>query len=121
MSGRRFLVAEDNEMNRNMLIDLLMDEGWNAILRRTDWRLFRCLKNRSPVLSDAVLMDIQMPRMDGLKATSKIRTSAHADAAVVPVVAMSAYAFTEDIEKSRQAGMDEYITKPIILSNCANC
>ena len=51
--------------------------------------------------------------MDGLKATSKIRTSAHADAAVVPVVAMSAYAFTEDIEKSRQAGMDEYITKPI--------
>ena len=64
-------------------------------------------------LYDLILMDIQMPRMDGLKATSKIRTSAHADAAVVPVVAMSAYAFTEDIEKSRQAGMDEYITKPI--------
>ena len=113
LSGRRFLVAEDNEMNRNMLIDLLMDEGVECDPAEDGLEALQMFEKSKPGTYDAVLMDIQMPRMDGLKATSKIRTSAHADAAVVPVVAMSAYAFTEDIEKSRQAGMDEYITKPI--------
>lgn len=100
-------------MNRNMLIDLLMDEGVECDPAEDGLEALQMFEKSKPGTYDAVLMDIQMPRMDGLKATSKIRTSAHADAAVVPVVAMSAYAFTEDIEKSRQAGMDEYITKPI--------
>lgn len=113
LSGRRFLVAEDNEVNRNMLVDLLEDEGVICDTAEDGLEAVQFFEEAPPGRYDAVLMDIQMPRMDGLQASRRIRESSHADAQHIPVVAMSAYAFTEDIEKSRDAGMNEYITKPI--------
>ena len=113
LAGRRLLLAEDNGLNAEIAMTILQDADAEVELAADGKIAVDKLQDVPAGYYDAILMDIQMPRMDGLKATSKIRTSAHADAAVVPVVAMSAYAFTEDIEKSRQAGMDEYITKPI--------
>lgn len=62
---------------------------------------------------DAILMDIRMPEMDGLEATSKIRTLDRYDAKRVPIIAMSANAFDEDVKKSREAGMDAHLAKPV--------
>ena len=113
LSGKHFLVAEDNEVNRNMLVDLLEDEGVVCDTAEDGLKAVKLFEESRPGMYDAVLMDIQMPHMDGLKASRYIRASSHADAQRIPVVAMSAYAFTEDIEQSRAAGMNEYITKPI--------
>ena len=62
---------------------------------------------------DAILMDIRMPEMDGLEATEKIRALARTDAATIPVIAMTANAFDEDVQRSLQAGMNAHLTKPV--------
>ena len=113
LKGRRMLVAEDNDMNRDMLMDLLDDEGIICDPARDGECALEMFRKSAPGTYDAVLMDIQMPHMDGLEATKMIRSSNHADAGNVPIVAMTAYAFTEDIERSMSAGMSAYTSKPV--------
>ncbi len=115
LSGRRFLVAEDNEVNRNMLVDLLEDEGVICDTAEDGLEAVQFFEEAPPGRYDAVLMDIQMPRMDGLQASRRIRESSHADAQHIRCCGgdVCLRFFTEDIEKSRDAGMNEYITKPI--------
>lgn len=113
LKGRRVIVAEDNDMNREMLMELLEDEGVLCDPAEDGEEALVLFENAPPGTYDAILMDIQMPKMDGLEASKKIRSLDHRDASRIPVVAMSAYAFTEDIERGNAAGMNEYITKPI--------
>ncbi len=113
LKGRRMLVAEDNDMNRDMLMDLLDDEGIICDPATDGKCALEMFRKSEPGTYDAVLMDIQMPYMDGLEATKLIRSSNHADAVSVPIVAMTAYAFTEDIERSIAAGMSAYTSKPV--------
>ncbi len=115
--GKRILLAEDNELNREIAVELLGEETGAEIVEAEDGQqavdLFR---QSQPGHFDLILMDIQMPRMDGYAATRAIRAMDRPDAKTVPILAMTANAFAEDAEKSRQAGMDAHIPKPLEIA-----
>lgn len=112
-AGRRFLVAEDNAINAEILSELLLMYGASCDVRGDGAQAVRTFLEAAPGTYDAVLMDIQMPVMNGYEATRAIRESGHADAARIPVIAMTANAFAEDIQASADAGMDAHVAKPI--------
>lgn len=116
LQGRHILVAEDNDMNRDMLIDLLCEEEMTCDAARDGEEAVTLFLQSLPGTYDAILMDIRMPKIDGLQATERIRASGHRDAEEIPVIAMTAYAFTEDIERSVQSGMSAYATKPVDIT-----
>ena len=113
LDGIHILLAEDNRMNMEIAVMLLnmagakVDGVWNGKQA--------CEKfiTSDEGTYDIILMDIQMPEMDGYTATSEIRSSAHPQSASIPIVAMTANAFDEDIETSLKSGMNEHISKPI--------
>ena len=112
--GKRILLAEDNELNREIAVELLGAETGAEIVEAVDGKQAVELFERSaPGYFDMILMDIQMPNMDGYAATRAIRAMDRKDAATIPILAMTANAFAEDEEKSRQAGMDAHIPKPL--------
>ncbi|MEN6469970.1 MAG: response regulator [Clostridiaceae bacterium] len=112
LRGKRILVAEDNAVNQLILREMLSKNG--AILTPVyDGRQVVEAFKAAPNAFDAVLMDIQMPGMDGLEATRAIRAFEHERARIVPIIAMTANVFREDIEKAMLAGMDAHIGKPI--------
>ena len=111
--GYRILLAEDNELNAEIARELLTDIGMEVAWAE-DGR--SCLKmfEKSPVgYYDAILMDLRMPHMTGYEATQAIRTSKHAAAVSIPIIAMTADAFSEDIQKCLRCGMNAHIAKPI--------
>lgn len=115
LSGYRILLAEDNELNAEIARELLMDIGMEVAWAE-DGR--SCLKmfEKSPVgYYDAILMDLRMPHMTGYEAAQAIRTSKHAAAVSIPIIAMTADAFSEDIQKCLRCGMNAHIAKPIDL------
>ncbi|MDO4500996.1 MAG: response regulator [Erysipelotrichaceae bacterium] len=109
--GKRILLVEDNELNREIASDLLTEEGF-IIEEAEDGSLaVDILKDRGPEYYDFILMDIQMPIMNGYEATKAIREmypNKH-----IPIIALSANAFAEDKEASAKAGMDDHVAKPI--------
>ena len=124
LAGKRILLVEDNEMNREIATELLKEEGMivetaedgdialeklKAIAEAGDYRYY-----------DAVLMDIQMPRMNGYQATKAIRNISVPDGIRLPIIALSANAFEEDRQKSMEAGMDDHIAKPIDMVKLKN-
>ena len=113
LAGRRVLMAEDVDQNAEILADLLEledVESEHAQNGEIALRMFR----ESPVgYYDVVLMDVRMPVMDGLTATRALRAMDRADAATVPIIAMTANVFDEDVERSLQAGMNAHLSKPI--------
>ena len=112
-AGRRILLVEDNDLNRDIAVELLGSAGAQiqcACDGAQGCEAFRV----SPVgYYDLILMDVQMPTMNGYEATRRIRQMARADAETVPVVAMTADAFSEDIVKAREAGMNGHLAKPL--------
>ena len=111
--GKRVLLVEDNSINTEVAVALLEDKG---VLVETAGNGLRALEmfNKSQVgYYDAILMDIRMPVMDGLTATNSIRHLSNADARTIPIIAMTANAFDSDIEKSKAAGMNAHLAKPI--------
>ena len=113
LSGRRILIAEDNELNWEVANELLSDLGVEL-----DWAEDGqiCLDKfqKSPEgYYDAVLMDIRMPHMTGYEATKMIRGLKHPDALSIPIIAMSADAFSDDIQHCLECGMNAHIAKPI--------
>ena len=111
--GKRILLAEDNEINREIAEELIGATG-AVIESAVDGVEALEMFEQSPVgYYDLILMDVQMPRMDGYEATAKIRALNRADAGSVPIFAMTANAFSEDAEKSKAAGMDSHISKPL--------
>ena len=113
LTGVNVLLAEDNELNAEIAEVLLEDEG-AIITRVNDGREAVELFNNNPVGTfDAILMDIMMPVMDGLTATKAIRALNRSDAGTIPIIAMTANAFEEDVKKCLDAGMNAHLAKPL--------
>ena len=114
LSGKRALVADDHSINRILEVKLLKKAGMEAEAVNNG---FECLKKfmaSGPGYYDLILMDVKMPVMDGLEAARRIRELNRSDAQEVKMIAMSANAYPEDEERSRAAGMDGHIGKPVI-------
>jgi PAS domain S-box-containing protein len=111
-SGKTILLAEDVEINREIIVSLLEDTGISiecAVNGAESLRLF----TEDPAKYSLILMDIHMPEMDGYEATRRIRASAAAESKTVPIVAMTANVFKEDVEKCIAAGMNDHLGKPV--------
>lgn len=115
LAGRHVLLAEDNELNWEVARELLGALGLELTWAENGREAVDAFASSEPGAFDAVLMDIRMPEMDGYQATRAIRALPRPDAATVPVIAMTADAFSEDIERARDAGMDAHVAKPIDL------
>lgn len=122
-AGRRFLVAEDNAINAEILSELLRMYGGESVVTVDGAQAVKVFQTAAPGTYDGILMDIQMPRMNGYEATRAIRELDRPDAGTIPIVAMTANAFAEDIQASLEAGMDAHIAKPLdveMLKNTLN-
>ena len=113
MAGLRFLAAEDNTMNAEMLRELVEMTGARCEIARNGRAALAMFSNSQPGYYDAILMDLQMPVMDGYAAAAAIRELKRQDARTVPIFAMTASTFEEGIRKSLESGMDAFITKPL--------
>lgn len=115
LEGMKFLAAEDNELNALVLTELLKTVGASCVVKPNGKEALDEFVKSSPKTYNAVLMDIQMPVMDGYEATRQIRKSGHVDCNI-PILAMTANAFAEDIKNCIDAGMNAYMLKPIDIS-----
>ena len=113
LKGMRFLCAEDNELNAEILMELLKIEGAECIICENGERVLEAFEQSAPGDYDMILMDVQMPVMNGYDATRAIRRSTHELAKTIPIIAMTANAFSEDIQHSLAAGMNAHISKPV--------
>ena len=111
--GMRFLCAEDNELNAEILMELLKIEGAECTICENGEEILKTFEKSAPGDYDMILMDVQMPVMNGYEATKAIRRSSHELAKKIPIIAMTANAFSEDIQHSLAAGMNAHVSKPV--------
>ncbi|MDD3411107.1 MAG: response regulator [Eubacteriales bacterium] len=111
--GMRVLLAEDNEMNMEIAMDILSKAGLKITPASNGKEALDTFTASDPGTYEAILMDIQMPVMDGYQATRAIRKSDHPQAQTIPIIAMTANAFTADVTAALAAGMNDHIAKPI--------
>lgn len=111
--GRRFLVAEDNALNAEILCEILRDLGAQMDVSPDGVQAVLAFEKAPPETYDAILMDIQMPNMNGYEAARAIRALKRPDAKAVPIIALTANAFAEDIQTAIAAGMNAHVAKPI--------
>lgn len=111
--GKKILLAEDNELNREIAVELLKEEGFILDTAEDGTIAVEKMRTAKPGQYDLILMDIQMPIMDGYEATRQIRKLKNPETANIPIVAITANAFEEDRQKALEAGMNEHVTKPI--------
>ena len=116
LSGMKFLCAEDNAINAEILQMLLETKGAGCTICSNGQEIVDAFASVKPGDYDMILMDIQMPVMDGLEATRRIRSSENPLGRTIPILAMTANAFLEDMQKSKEAGMDEHLSKPVDIS-----
>lgn len=113
LSGICILLAEDNDLNREIAAEILQEKGAEITCVVNGKEAVDSFAAALPGTYDIILMDIMMPVMDGLEATRKIRALDRPDAMKIPIIAMTANAFREDVQKSREAGIDEHLSKPL--------
>ena len=113
ISGMRVLVVEDNELNREIALEMLGEEGVQVSEAKNGKEAVDVFLSSEPGSLDAILMDIMMPVMDGFEAAKTIRSLPRPDAETIPIIAVTANAFEEDRKKTREAGMNEHLTKPM--------
>ena len=113
IAGMRILLVEDNALNAEIAQYLLEEAGASVSLATDGFEALETFDGNPVGSFDVVLMDVLMPRMDGLEATRRIRSLARADAGEVPIIGMSANAFSDDVAAAKEAGMDDYVVKPI--------
>lgn len=116
LHGMRFLCAEDNEINAEILQSLLEMQGASCTICRDGAEVVEKFRTVAPGEYDAILMDVQMPGMDGYEATRMIRSGANPLGRTIPIIAMTANAFAEDVKKSLDAGMNAHLSKPVDLN-----
>ena len=115
LKGRRFLCAEDNAINAEILEELLSLSGASCKVYPDGRKLLNAFEGVKPGEYDAILMDVQMPNLDGLEATRRIRAGGNLLGKTIPIIAMTANAFAEDVERCLDAGMNAHVAKPIDL------
>ncbi|MBR0368812.1 MAG: amino acid permease [Clostridia bacterium] len=117
LTGRRILLAEDMEINAEIMLDILEMEGIEADHAENGKIAVEMFENSAVGTYAAILMDVRMPEMDGLEAAAAIRALDRPDARRIPIIALTANAFDEDVQRSLQAGMNAHLTKPIEPNN----
>ena len=121
LQGKRILIAEDNELNLEILQYFLGKRGAQLLTVRDGKEAVEAFRRSEEGSIDLILMDIMMPVMDGLEATRLIRDMERADAAAVPILAMTANAFAEDVKNTKEAGMNEHLSKPLNMPKVMQC
>ena len=116
LSGMKFLCAEDNAINAEILEMLLETKGARCTICSNGQEIVDAFASVKPGEYDMILMDVQMPVMDGLEATRRIRNGENPLGRVIPILAMTANAFLEDMQKSKEAGMDAHLSKPVDIA-----
>ena len=117
LEGKRLLVAEDNELNREIAEDLLKMNGAQVCCAEDGKEALELFLNSKPGDYDAILMDVQMPVMDGHEAARRIRASSHPQAMTIPIIATTANAFSDDISKALASGMNAHVSKPLDIEH----
>ncbi len=121
LNGKRILLAEDNELNREIAEEILGMTGVTVESAENGREALEKFERSDENYYDMIFMDIQMPIMNGYEAVEAIRKLPRKDAAEIPIIAMTANAFTEDIQRSKNAGMNEHITKPLDIGHLMRC
>ena len=121
LNGMHFLCAEDNDLNAEILRSMLDVKGASCVICSNGKQVVEAFEESEPDQYDAVLMDVQMPVMNGYEASRRIRTSRRPFGKTIPIIALTANAFAEDIVRSSEAGMDAHITKPIDENELKEC
>ena len=117
LEGRRILLAEDVELNAEIMMDMLELENIKADHAENGRVALELFENSTEGIYSAILMDVRMPEMDGLEATERIRALNRADAKRIPIIALTANAFDEDVQRSMQAGMNAHLNKPVEMDH----
>ncbi|MFA6843654.1 MAG: response regulator, partial [Bacilli bacterium] len=112
LAGKRILVCEDQKLNQMIIKKLLADAGMEAVCASDGKEGLDDYEISEPGYFDAILMDIRMPVMNGIEASKAIRNSGRTDSNI-PIIALSANAFDDDVQASLEAGIDQHLTKPI--------
>lgn len=113
LEGRHILVAVDIEMNAEILMDILEMEDMTADHAENGKIALEMFEGNAAGTYDAILMDVRMPEMDGLEAAAAIRALDRPDAKIIPIIALTANAFDEDVQRSLQVGMNAHLSKPV--------
>ena len=119
LSGRRVLLAEDNDLNWEIAEELLSELGLELEWAENGRVCLEKFQAAEPGFYDAILMDLRMPVMTGYEATEAIRALERPDAKTIPIIAMTADAFSEDIQKCLACGMNAHVAKPIDIREVA--
>ncbi|MDE7322867.1 MAG: response regulator [Lachnospiraceae bacterium] len=112
LAGMKVLVVEDNELNLEIVTEVLRERGLLVTTAENGQVAVELFQNSSLAAFDVILMDMHMPVMGGVEATRKIRAMERADAKTIPILALTANDFEEDIRQTREAGMNDHLTKP---------
>ena len=115
-TGKRFLLAEDNELNREIAVEFLELAGAKVDTAENGKAAAEIFASSPEGCYEAVFMDIRMPVMNGYEAARAIRGSSHPQAKTIPIIAMTANAFAEDVQAAKDAGMNGHVAKPIDMS-----
>jgi len=113
LKGKKILLCEDNSMNQEIAAAILKSYGLNTDIVSTGKEGTEAFLSSKPGEYAAILMDIRMPEMDGYQATAEIRSSGRPDASVIPIIAMTADAYVDDVKRAIEAGMNAHLSKPI--------
>ena len=113
LEGRRILLAEDVPINAEIIVMILSKKKIEAEIAENGRIAVEMFEDHDPGYYDAILMDMRMPEMDGLSATKAIRALDREDAGSIPIIALTANAFDEDVERSLKAGLNAHLSKPV--------
>ena len=114
--GKHILIAEDNDLNAEILSEILKMTGATCDICKDGKQAVKKFEESEDGKYDIILMDVQMPVMNGYEATKTIRESSHPRAREIPIIAMTANAFTEDIQNALKSGMNAHVAKPVDMS-----
>ena len=113
LQGRRILLCEDHPLNAEIVTRLLQKAGCETVWKENGEKGLDEFNDSAPGWYDAILMDIQMPVMNGLEATKAIRKLNRSDAGTIPILAMTANAYDSDMQETQEAGMNAHLSKPV--------
>lgn len=113
LSGRRILIAEDNDLNRDVMSGIINVTGALTETAKNGKETVEKLCSSEAGYFDMILMDIRMPLLNGYEASMEIRKSGHPDAKTIPIIAMTANSYAEDVMAAGNAGMNAHLSKPI--------